>query len=173
MEQSAMKYFPRPAKLLIALVCCLLLASCGWQLRGSERGTGLQEVRLLADDRYTPLYRSFSGEMERRDIAISENPRAPAIALLEESFHTTLTSLDTELNPAERELRLVVRYELETTGTRQRFSVTVIRNFIDNRQRAAAGDNEKDKLRAEMRREAVDRILAQLAILLQRGQGSP
>ena len=58
----------------IVIIFSSLLSSCGWQLRGLDsEAISIQQLQLQAKDSYTPLYRTFQHEMDKRGIEQSEN----------------------------------------------------------------------------------------------------
>lgn len=144
------------------LLLTLALASCGWHLRGSEstatETSGVTAISLTADDIYTPLYRTFQQEFERRRIALNAAEGVPTLKLLKESAHRRVVSYNTQLDPAEDELTLTIRYQIND----QVFDLSHQQTYQRNTNRAAAQENEKDLRIDQMRRELAERILHQV-----------
>lgn len=148
-------------KTVVIFLCSVLLTACGWQLRGSQSDTGIQQINLDADDIYTPLYRNFKSEFERRRIELVSDTSAPRLKLLSEREETRIVSYDTEIDPAEEEITLTIRYQIND----QIFEAREMQTYQLNKNQLAAHENEKNLLIEQMRQQLSEKVLRQLSIL--------
>jgi len=145
----------------LLIVFSLLLSACGWQLRGSPNDVAIQQIHLNANDTYTPLYRTFKQEFERRRIELVNDSSAPQLRLMSEQQSSRIVSFNTELDPAEDEITLTIRYLIND----QPFETSEIQTYQRNKNRIAARENEKDLLIDQMRRQLAEKILRQVALV--------
>jgi len=147
------------------------LSACAWHLQGHV-DTGSVELKTLSlssDNIYSPLYRTFRVEYERRRIQLVDAANGtPVLRLLDEKPTVRILSLNTELDPAEDEISLLIDYQINMPNQLPQFhEIQLYRTYTQNKNRAAARDNERAKLIDEMRREAAEKILIQITTLLQ------
>lgn len=163
------KFVPACVALLV-----LLISSCGWHLRGTS-APGTSDAlsnpafgfSLTADDVYTPLYQVFKSDYENRRIDLTSADNRPQLKLMGEKVKNRILSLNTELDTAESQLDYAVHYQIIFPGQPpQIYNIELFRTYTQNKNRAVARDNEKNKLIDEMRHEAADRILTQIALLM-------
>jgi len=159
-------------KLFIYFGLASLLASCGWSLRGNtsaadQTGSGaVTALSLGADDIYTPLYRVFKMEYEKRQMDLSPAASKPQLKLLHENISNRTLSLDNALDPAENEITFNISYQITLPNQLpQLYHLQLYRTFTQNINRPAARDNEKEQLIDEMRHEAAERVLNQIRTL--------
>lgn len=156
--------------LLLCAAGLLALTACGWHLRGSGDETiQLSEINLAANDVYTDLYRTFKQEVERREIRLASDSRAPALLLVDEALSERIISYNTELDPAEKELTLTIYYQLNRVPYHLQDRIT----FRQDAKRAAANESQQDLLLEQMRRRLCLRILQQVALVNRSPQHSP
>lgn len=148
-------------KIALVLLLPLLLGACGWQLYGSQSATTVKQINLGAKDIYTPLYRTFKQEFERRHIELVSDDSAPQLQLLSEQESSRIVSFNTELDPAEDEMTLTIHYLING----QAFETRAVQTYQRNKNRIAARENEKDLLVEQMRRGLADKILRQVALI--------
>jgi len=159
-------------KIFIYFGLTTLLASCGWSLRGNTaaaehtRSGAVTALSLGADDIYTPLYRVFKMEYEKRRMDLSPTTPQPQLKLLHETITNRTLSLDNELDPAENEITFNISYQITLPNQLPQFyHLQLYRTFTQNKNRPAARDNEKEQLIDEMRHEAAERVLNQIRTL--------
>jgi len=145
----------------ILIVFTLLLSACGWQLHGSQSATNIKKINLSARDIYTPLYRTFKQEFERRRIELVSDDSAPRLKLLGELESSRIVSYNTEIDPAEDEITLTVQYLIND----QPFEAREIQTYQRNKNRIAARVNEKDLLLEQMRRQLAEKVLRQVDLI--------
>lgn len=152
----------------VLFACLLLLTGCGWHLRGYDSSsTTISALVLTADDDYSPLYRAFRLELERRQVRLDNGQAQFHLHLQNEQVFARQTTLSAELHPAEEELVMTVHYQILRRGEADapEQTIQVVRNYMLNQYRAAANDNEKNVLLAQMRQEAIQQVLHQLELL--------
>jgi LPS-assembly lipoprotein len=154
-------------KILAAVVCLSWLAGCGWHLHGYQPVPyTLHALTLRASDIYTPLYRTFRNEYEKRRIDLDAPDTMMQLTLLHESITSHIESLDIALHPAENELSLHISYQISRDKqTTQTYELQLYRTSQQGSKSPAAIDNENNRLIDEMRKEASERILNQLQTL--------
>jgi LPS-assembly lipoprotein len=160
-------------KFFAAVVCLSLLAGCGWHLHGYQPVPyTLHALTLRASDVYTPLYRTFRNEYEKRRINLDAPDAMMQLTLLQENITTHIESLDIALHPAENELSLHISYQISHDKQPPRvYELQLHRTSQQGSKSPAAIDNENNRLIDEMRKEASERILNQLQTLS--AQASP
>lgn len=157
-------------KSILFFFLSLLLTACGWQLQGSQSITTVKQINLDAKDIYTPLYRTFKQEFEHRRIDLVSDDLAPRLQLLNEKISSRIVSYNTEIDPAEDEITLIVHYLIND----QPFEAREIQTYQRNKNRIAARENERDLLIEQMRRQIVEKVLRQVALAhREKTTGSP
>jgi len=144
----------------ILIIFSFLLSACGWQLHGSQSAVAIKQINLSAKDIYTPLYRTFKQEFERRQIELVSDDSAPRLQLIKEHNSSRIVSYNTEIDPAEDEITLTVDYLIND----QEFQATETQTYQRNKNRIAARENEKDLLIDQMRRRLAEKALRQVAL---------
>jgi len=157
-------------KKIIIIGLITILSACGWHLRGnSSMNTDEDKVNALsltADDIYTPLYRTFKIEYEKRRIDLINTTDKPQIKLLSENTTMRILSLNNELDPAESEITFNVDYQITMPKLPpQLCHLQLYRTYTQDKSHIAARDNAKQKLINEMRSEAAERVLNQIRTL--------
>ncbi len=154
---------------LILIISLALQSACGWHLRGSQNdSSAIQQINLSATDIYAPLYRTFKQEFERRRITINDDKTSPTLKLLSESVTNRIVSYNTELDPAEDELTLSIRYLINDEA----YEIQHKQTYQRNTNRASAKENEKKLLVDQMRLELASRILEQVMLSAQASSSS-
>jgi len=157
-------------KKIIILGLITALSACGWHLRGNSSTTTdadtVNALSLTADDIYSPLYRTFKIEYEKRRIDLANTTGKPQLKLLAESTSTHILSLNNELDPAESEITFSVDYQITLSKLPpQLYHLQLYRTYTQDKNHIAARDNAKQKLIDEMRSEAAERVLNQIRTL--------
>ncbi|WP_218353014.1 LPS assembly lipoprotein LptE [Alteromonas lipotrueiana] len=160
----------RTFTLLIALAC-LTLAGCGFSLRGSQAlPAELQQVALSAVKPHALLKRELKARLkvyqiphiEASELAGSAN--TVLIRLQPETLERRLLSVFSTGQVAEYELIYGVNYQVVFPNKEPLYaSFEVLRDYQDDPDKVLAKSRELDLVVSEMRREAADRIIRQLA----------
>ncbi|QDP00844.1 LPS assembly lipoprotein LptE [Thalassotalea sp. PS06] len=153
--------------LSLILVATTLLSACGFQLRGNYLlPQELQTLYLSSTDTHGELTRLVKQNLLVNDIEVLKQYRTdvPELRILNDSLDRRTLSLFENGQVAEYELTYTVRYEIRMQGKEnQDFKFEIYRNYQDNPDQALAKSRELTLLRKEMRIEAADRILRNMA----------
>lgn len=153
--------------LSLVLVATTLLSACGFQLRGNYLlPQELQTLYLSSTDTHGELTRLVKQNLLVNDIEVLKQYRndVPELRILNDSLDRRTLSLFENGQVAEYELTYTVRYEIRMQGKEnQDFKFEIYRNYQDNPDQALAKSRELTLLRKEMRIEAADRILRNMA----------
>jgi LPS-assembly lipoprotein len=160
--------FTHSVKLVIgALLTLSLLVGCGFKLRGdyllSEQ---LKTMYISSTDIHGELTRLVKQHLTINDVTIVKHSAAnvPELRILNDSLDRRTLSLFENGQVAEYELTYTTRYEvLFADQEPQSFQFEIHRNYQDNPDRALAKSRELTLLRKEMRVEAANQILRNLA----------
>ncbi|MDD3450366.1 MAG: LPS assembly lipoprotein LptE [Gammaproteobacteria bacterium] len=157
----------RSAGLLGIALLALLLSACGFQLRGSQPlPAALVAVNLQVPPGEPDLQRDLRRALEARGTRVAEAADASTLHILGARYDRRILSIGPDGKVREYELRYEVRFALQPAGAEERApvrSVTVLRDYSYSELRVLGKDEERDLLRTEMRREAVNRIVNQLS----------
>nr|WP_246036846.1 LPS assembly lipoprotein LptE [Thalassotalea litorea] len=149
------------------LITTTLLSACGFQLRGNYLlPQELQTLYLSSSDTHGELTRLVKQNLLVNNIEVLKQQRndIPELRILNDSLDRRTLSLFENGQVAEYELTYTVRYQIRMQGKeRQDFNFEIYRNYQDNPDQALAKSRELTLLRKEMRIEAADRILRNMA----------
>ena len=141
---------------------CVLLAACGWQLRGASQLTNIEtlDVRGASFEFRRDLVRL----LERDGILVHEH--APlTLDLTRERWTQRIIGVDALGREAERELRLSTGWRLrDETGQALTAHqvIQVIRSFNYDPTNVAAASDEEQITREAMYRDALGQLMRQL-----------
>ncbi|MGS2720561.1 LPS-assembly lipoprotein LptE [Paraglaciecola aestuariivivens] len=161
------------SSLLLSLVCVTLLG-CGFKLRGDYGlPSGIEYLQLKAAHNNSPLHRILTKALQGFDIQLWENSALQAnldkqpdasIYLQSEKLERRLLSLFSNGQVAEYELVYTVNYQMQFPEQEpQIMSFDVTREYQDDPNAVLAKSRELDLIHSEMRMEAANRIIRQLA----------
>lgn len=155
-------------KSAVTLVVALsVLSGCGFKLRGDYLlPEELQTLYVSSQDPHGELTRVVKQHLTINDVNIVNSGAAdiPQLRILTDSLNRRTLSLFENGQVAEYELTYTVRYEiLFADRDKQRFQFDISRDYQDNPDRALSKTRELSLLRKEMRIEAADKILRDLA----------
>ncbi|HEY7774188.1 MAG TPA: LPS assembly lipoprotein LptE [Marinagarivorans sp.] len=147
---------------IMSLCLCLSLASCGWQLRGFNKGQLPQQLALSTADPYAPIARQLQQTLVRRGVQIT--PNAPLTLWLDKEDLDKRTVAVTSIGAAAQyELHLNIDFSYTPKGTIPPFPTTLsaqrVFDFTPGTNLAKA--EEEQTLIKEMRQELINRILLQ------------
>ena len=153
---------------LILLVGCLLLASCGFHLRG----TGIAEhpaisLHVTAANSNAELLgmleRTLSGDGMK---LVDDRALAPwTVSLLDENFSRRVASTTRGISVAKYQLILQVRFSLSARDGKLLIpatSLTVERMYDYDSSNLVGSDTEQTLLRDEMRMDIVERMIRRI-----------
>ncbi len=159
-------------KTLYRFFCVILLAlstaSCGFHLRSNYMiPTSIAHLSLTSFDPYGMLTRDVQAQFKMhgiKEVPVSKD--VPNLNLDSESTNQRTLSLYQDGGAAQYELTYTANYTVVIPNVAsQNFTATVRRNFLDNPLTALAKSIEEDVIKNEMRQEAAQQIMRQLARL--------
>ena len=153
--------------LLLVILFSLLLSSCGFHLRGDLPLSHFPAM-YVQSERHSELAALVSERLKYNKVELlgSYQPGAPMLQLLDDSLERRTLSLFPNGQVAEYELIYKVRYAL-TMPERdaQQYQFELFRDYQDDPNQALAKAKELELMLGELRQQAANRILRQLARL--------
>lgn len=153
---------------LLVAVLALATASCGFHLRGNYMlPDDIAKLSLTSFDQYGQLTHLVSAQFKLHGVkSVPPAATVPNLHLIGESTASRTLSLYQNSGKAEYELIYTVSYRVVVPekGT-QSFTTKVTRTFLDNPLTALAKSVEQDELEDDMRKQAAQQIMRQLARL--------
>ncbi|OCH61825.1 hypothetical protein A6D98_07650 [Aliivibrio fischeri] len=153
---------------LIVLTLSLITSACGFHLRGDYLlPDEVHEISLTSFDQYSALTRDVQKQLRMNGIRqVAPTTVTPSLDLISESLNESTLSLYQNSRAAEKELTYNVRYSVLIPGHDLKiYTTTVNRNYLDNPLTALAKSVERDMIEGEMRTQAAEQILRQMARL--------
>jgi LPS-assembly lipoprotein len=146
---------------------CLLLASCGFQLRGEGAATtGLKSIHVPGTGVAQEIRRSLASTSTK--VLQTAKDAEAVLRVLSENREKTVQTVTGAGRVYEFQLTLIVRYELTVPGRDAPVippSEAIARRLITYSEAAPiAKENEEQLLFRDMQLELADRILRQVAI---------
>lgn len=151
----------------LLLLTTLLLSSCGFQLRGQLPMAKYPAI-YLQGDKHSQLLAELSMQLSRNNVQLPAQSSAdiPQITLDRDSLQRRTLSLFPNGQVAEYELIYTVNYQLQLPNQEPvPYQIELFRDYQDDPNRALAKARELDLLLAELRGQAVARIIRQLGRL--------
>jgi len=151
---------------LLLLITTIVLSGCGFKLRGAHQlPSQLQSLTLVSTDRYSELARLLKTQFAVNDINLVEpNPSVTEFKLFKDKLDRRTLSLFPNGQVAEYGLIYSVRYAITVSGKpTQDFDFEIYRDYQDDPQSALAKSKELKLILKEMRQQAADKILRQMA----------
>ena len=156
------------------LIIILTIVGCGFKLRGDfGLPTSIQQLQLLAAQKNTPLHRILGKQLKGFNIEVWDNTvsasqvaeQADAVVYLRsDQLERRLLSLFSTGQVAEYELVYTIRYQLQFPAQdAQEIEFDVTREYQDDPDAVLAKSRELDLIQNEMRQEAANRIIRQIA----------
>lgn len=155
---------------------CLVLAGCGWQLRGVGSYQGPTALHVLPADRFAPLTLALVDAMHRSGVRPQSD--APiSLHLGNEELQRRVVAVTSIGSPAQYELSLSAEFRYQVAGE-QTLSVpqtlSVERVFDFDPSNTAAKSEEENTLLEEMRLDLAQRILREARnVSIRNGQAQP
>lgn len=156
------------------LTIVLTIVGCGFKLRGDYGlPAGIQQLQLLAAQTNTPLHRILSKQLQGFNIDIWDNTASASqideqldviVYLRSDKLERRLLSLFSSGQVAEYELVYTVKYHIQfPKQDAQEIEFDVTREYQDDPDAVLAKSRELDLIQNEMRQEAANRIIRQIA----------
>ncbi|KLU77776.1 hypothetical protein GNP74_08860 [Aliivibrio fischeri] len=153
---------------VIVLTLSLMTSACGFHLRGDYLlPDEVHEISLTSFDQYSSLTRDVQKQLRMNGIRqVAPTTVTPSLDLISESLNERTLSLYQNSRAAEKELTYNVSYSVLIPGhDLKTYTTTVNRNYLDNPLTALAKSVERDMIEEEMRAQAAEQILRQMARL--------
>ncbi|WOH37561.1 LPS assembly lipoprotein LptE [Thalassotalea fonticola] len=149
------------------LLTASFLTGCGFHLRGDYLlPDEMQTLYVSSQDPHGELTRFVKSNLKDNDVKVlnKSSTNIPELRILKDSLNRRTLSLFENGQVAEYELTYSVRYEIRFENTdNQHHSFEITRNYQEDPDRALAKTRELSLLRKEMRIEAANTILRNLA----------
>jgi LPS-assembly lipoprotein len=168
LEGIADRMSQRRLSAALALLGSLLLAGCGFHLRGSaELAPSISELYIQGGNPYGPLATELRRALRAADVDIRSTPaEATAIlTILREDFDRRVLSVGSRGKAREYGLTLAVDFEVRTAQGESlvpRQTVFTTRDYTFDPNRALASSDEEAVFRQDMAMDAVQQILWRL-----------
>lgn len=163
----------------ISLNACILtiiltIVGCGFKLRGDYGlPAEIQQLQLLAAQKNTPLHRLLGKQLQGFNIEILDNTASARqideqvdaiVYLTSDKLERRLLSLFSTGQVAEYELVYTIKYRIQFPAQdAQEIEFDVTREYQDDPDAVLAKSRELDLIHDEMRQEASNRIIRQIA----------
>ncbi|MGB1262916.1 MAG: LPS assembly lipoprotein LptE [Cognaticolwellia sp.] len=148
-------------------IILMLLNGCGFQLRGNYLlAPELQNIEFSSVDQYGELTRLVKQHLTINDVNLVQNSAKaiPQMRMLQDNLDRRTLSVFPNGQVAEYELIYTVRYQILIPGQDvQNFSFELNRDYQDDPDIALAKSRELSLMLREMRQEAANKILRDMA----------
>ena len=156
------------------LTIILTIVGCGFKLRGDYGlPADIQQLQLLAAQKNTPLQRILEKQLQGFNIEVWDNTASVSkineqvdavVYLTSDRLERRLLSLFSTGQVAEYELVYTIKYQIQFPAQDpQEIEFDVTREYQDDPDEVLAKSRELDLIQNEMRREAANRIIRQIA----------
>lgn len=152
---------------LLVLLSSMLLSSCGFHLRGDLPLSHFPAM-YIQSERHSELAALVSDRLSYNKVQVlaSYQSQAPVLQLISDSLERRTLSLFPNGQVAEYELIYKVRYQVTMPdGEPQPYQFELYRDYQDDPNQALAKAKELELMLDELRQQAANRILRQLARL--------
>lgn len=153
--------------LVLGCLLSLLLAGCGYHLRGGEQllPPELSRIQLVGDER-SDLYRAVALRLRRAHVQLVSAEDAAVLTLGDIKVHNEAASVDNRSQVVEYLMLFSTQYTLVVPQHEpQQFSASFNRSFLNKANQALASSREQEQLKDEMLEQTADLILIQLSRL--------
>jgi LPS-assembly lipoprotein len=153
---------------LISMLCCLMLASCGFHLRGTgDSALQIPALHLTAENVHGELIYALEQRLSSRGTqVVGSRDLAPwTMNILSERFSRRVVSTTKDISVGKYELILQVRFNLATRDGKLLVppaSLIVERIYDYDPSNLTGSDAEEELLRQEMRAEIADSIIRRI-----------
>jgi LPS-assembly lipoprotein len=147
---------------------CILLASCGFRLQGSDGDLPpvAVETYLDAEDPYTDFYASLRDALRDRGATVVESPTdaSGVLRILEDDTGQRILSVSARNVPREYEVFYLVTFSFEADGSELLApeSLVVTRSYTYDETQVLGKSAEEDELRLSLARDLASRVLRRL-----------
>jgi len=160
-------YLLKKIKAYSILLCAFALTACGFQLRGDYLlAPELQTLYVSSIDQHGELTRLVKQHLTRNQVTLVKqfSKSTPEMRILKDKLDRRTLSVFPNGQVAEYELIYTVQYEIRFAEQESRaFKFELNRDYQDDPDIALAKSRELSLMLREMRIEAADRILRNMA----------
>jgi LPS-assembly lipoprotein len=157
----------------LVLITTLALTGCGFKLRGSQPiPDELRVMRLDSVDKYSELARLLRDRLVLNNIKLvgNDSDAVASLTLYKDKLNRRTLSLFPNGQVAEYELIYSIKYAINVPqNDLQLFEFEIYRDYQDDPQSALAKSKELKLILKEMRQQAANKIVRQLASLNRTG----
>jgi LPS-assembly lipoprotein len=158
-------------RMMMLVLATTMLGGCGFKLRNKyDLPDSIQQLRLNAQELNSPLKRTLGKKLKPFKINVLESSEGQqseddlSVYLMPDSLDRRLLSLFATGQVAEYELVYTVRYQLQFADhDAQTVEFDVTREYQDDPDEVLAKSRELDLVLGEMRDQAAERIIRQIA----------
>ncbi|MCD8547970.1 MAG: LPS assembly lipoprotein LptE [Aeromonadaceae bacterium] len=154
--------------LVLTCLLGLLLAGCGYHLRGGSQllPPELSRLQLIGDTR-SDLYRELALRLRRANVQlVTADESAAVLTLGDIKVHNEAASVDSRSQVVEYLMLFNTQVTLTVPEHEpQQFNVSFNRSFLNKSNQALASSREQEQLKEEMLTLTADQILLQLSRL--------
>ena len=154
-------------KIAIAAALAVMLSSCGFHLRGNLPLSQFPAI-YVQSEAHSQLAQLLNQRLRQNSVQLLDSMQAdaPTIQLVSDTLERRTLSLFPSGQVAEYELIYKVSYYLIMPGQEPAFNqFELYRDYQDDPNQALAKARERDLLLGELRQQAANRIIRQLARL--------
>lgn len=150
---------------LIGIFFCVLLAGCGWHLRGSDStGANIKTLNIASAQGYGKLERALRAEMRAQHI---EEGGADGLTLtiLSQNLRQNLLAYNDSINAAMFEIELTAQFTVTNAKGETLIAPNterVVRPYEPSSNRALATDREANLMKTEAYNEMATNILRRI-----------
>ncbi len=154
----------------LCVLAMVLLAGCGFQLRGDTRlSPRMSQPYLQAPDRYSPLYAELTAAMVAAGAVLAPTSAAASatVRLHRDETGRNILSISARNTPQEYEVYYTVEYSVVADGQEilPRQVATLTRDYAYDETAVLAKELEESDIRAALARELASLITRRLAAL--------
>ncbi|MDC0403766.1 LPS assembly lipoprotein LptE [Porticoccaceae bacterium] len=149
---------------IFALTLCLVVSSCGWQLRGAGLNRlEIAGIRVIAEDRYRTIALQLERELSPR---VPVNTASADHSLVIENFAVAkrVATVTSAIKVAEQQLNMALTFSFKRDDQIliQSQTVKIERLYRNLENNILASNNERRLVEHEMRQQLIEQLLRQL-----------
>ena len=153
----------------MAVGLCLVVAACGFQLRGSVAlPDAMRTVTIEAPDTNSQFVRTLTQRLVAAGAQVIDDPAASRLIILEERLTNEPLAFGGDARVREFALTFEVRFEVRDAAGESLLDVQevrVSRSYEFDEQAILAASREQDNLAVVLRQMAVERVLSGVSAL--------
>jgi len=150
---------------LISFFFCVLLAGCGWHMRGNDSTTThIKTLNIASAQSYGKLERALRAEMRAQHID-EGGANSWTVTILDQNIRQNLLAYNDSINAAMFEIELTAHFTVTNAQGETIIAPNterVVRPYEPNSNRALATDREADLMKNEAYNEMATNILRRI-----------